>query len=174
MISMPLTKAAGLVAALTLVSVAFASPPASAGNTVTREPGALAQKASDLLGEVHQDAQGVLKSADTLEGYNRVPFLVDWRVDGSTLDRMCGQINKMEKMVSELRSMEGNLPHAQQAEINQLTPAMLELTDTAQMAINYLKNDQDRTMFSQYMSYANEMYTEAARIEHSTALPPAK
>jgi len=168
--SSPMLKVAGFLAALSLASAAFAAaPPASKGRFVTPDSGNLSQKAFRLLSKVHQDAQGVLKSADTLEGYNRESFMIDWRADATTLVRMQSQIDKLDHRVYQLHAMEGKLPQAQQTEINQITPAMLELTNTAQTAIDYLRNNQDRTMFAQYTAYAGEMYSEAARIEHATA-----
>lgn len=170
--SSPILKAIGFLAALSLASAVFAAaPPLSEGGSATPDSSGsnISQRAAGLLAKLHEDAQGVLKSADTLEGYNRESFMIDWRANASTLDRMRSQIDKMDQIVYRLRGIEGNLPQAQRAEINQITPATLELTDTAQTAIDYLKNNQDRTMFPQYMSYANELYGEAARIEHSTA-----
>ena len=164
-----LTKLAAFIAAIGLASTAFAgAPPAREGGPSTR---ALAANfsASGLLAKVHQDALAVRDSADTLEEYNRESFMIDWRADASTLDRMRSQIDDMSRMVYQLRSMEPNLPQGQQKEVDQIAPAMLELTNTAQVAIDYLKDNQDRTMFPQYTSYANEMYVEATRIIHSTA-----
>jgi uncharacterized protein (DUF1778 family) len=164
-----LTKVAGFLAGLSLASAAFAAtPPASQGGSATPDSGNLSQKASRQLARLHQDAQAVLKSADTLEGYNRESFMIDWRADARTLDRMRSRIDDMDHRVYLLRAMEGNLPQAQKAEINEITPAILELTNTAQTAIDYLRNNQDRTMFPQYTAYAGEMYSEAARIEHAT------
>jgi len=164
-------KAAGLIAAIGLASTAFAAaPPARGGGSPSGDLGAnLSQKASGLLAEVHQDALAVRDLAGTLEGYNREPFTTDWRDDASTFDRMRPQIDEIDRVVYELRSMEKNLPPAQQAEVNQVVPATLELTNTAQTAIDYLKDNQDRTMFPQFTSYADELYTEAVRIAQTTA-----
>lgn len=165
-----IAKVAGFLAALSLASATFAAtPPASAGRSAPLDSGNPSQKAFQLFAKLHQDAREVLKSADTLEGYNRESFMIDWRADATTLIRMQSQIDKMDRRVYQLRAMEGNLPQAQQAEINQITPAVLELTNTAQTAIDYLRNNQNRTMFSHYTAYAGEMYSEAARIEHATA-----
>jgi len=95
--------------------------------------------------------------------------MIDWRADALTLDSMKGQINKIDQTVNQLRAMEANLPQAQQSEINQLAPAAAELTNNAQLAIDFLNTNRDRTMFPPYTSYADEMYTEAARIVRSTA-----
>lgn len=161
----------GFIAAVGLASAALtAAPPARAGGSATAAVGAtLPQEASELLAKVHQEALGVRDSADTLEEYNRESFMIDWRADADTLERMRSQIDNMNRVVYQLRSMEGNLPQAQQAEVNQIAPAMLELTNTAQTAIDYLKNNQDRTMFPRYVSHANAMRVEANRIIHSTA-----
>ena len=158
-------KMTGVLAAFGLASALFAAAPP----TVADSAGNLTQKASGLLAEIHQNAQAVQRSADTLEGYNREALLLDWHADADKLDRMRGRINTIDQTVRQLRTMEMDLPHAQRSEINQIAPAAAELTDNAQLAINYLKTNQDRTMFAPYTSYANEMYSEAARIVHSTA-----
>jgi hypothetical protein len=164
-----IARAAGFLAALSLASAAFAAaPPASKGGSAAPDSGNLSQKAFQLLSKVHEDAQEVLKSADTLDWYNRESFMIDWRADATTLVRMQSQIDELDHSVYQLHAMEGKLPQAQQAEINQITPAMLELTNTAQTAIDYLRNNQNRTMFARYTAYAGEMYSEAARIEHAT------
>ena len=166
-----LLKLTGLLAALSLASTLFAAASAARADrpTAADTAGSLSQKASGLLAEIHQNAQEVLKSTDTLDEYDREAFMIDWRADARTLGRMKGEINKIDQMVYQLRAMEANLPQAQQSEINQVAPAAAELTNNAQLAIDFLHTSQDRTMFPPYTSYANEMYEEAARIVHSTA-----
>jgi cell division septum initiation protein DivIVA len=163
-------KLTGLLAAFSLASTLFAAAPPTRGGSPTAADIAAnrSQKASGMLAKVHQDAQSVVNSADTLNEYDREAFMIDWRADARTLESMRGRINKIDQMVHQLRAMEAKLPQAQQSEINQIAPAAAELTDNAQIAIDYLRNNQDRTMFPPYTSYADEMYTEAARIVHST------
>lgn len=166
-----LLKASGMLAAFSLAATLFAgAPPYRAGSsTVADTATSLSQKASGLLAEVHQDAQGVLDSADTLEQYNREAFLISWQADAFTLDTMHDQINDLDRSVEQLRVMEQNLPPAQQTEINQIAPAAVELTNTTQAAIDYLKDNQNRIMFPPYTSYAAEMHDQAARIVRSSA-----
>ena len=163
-------KMTGLLAAFSLASALFAAaPPARAGGpTVADTAGDLSQQASGLFAEIHQNARGVLNSADTLEEYDREAFMIDWHADAGRLDRMRDRINCIDRMVYQLRAMQANLPRAQQLEVNQIAPAAVELTNNAQLAITYLKTNQDRTMFPPYTSYAGEMYSEAARIVRST------
>jgi cell division septum initiation protein DivIVA len=159
-------KAAGALAALLLASAVFAAaPPRSEGNTATSS----SKRASDLFAEVHQDAQRITNSADTLEEYNRDAFMIDWRVDARTLDGMRARINQVDQAVQQLRRMQQNLPQAQQTEVKEITPAAMELTNTAQTAVDYLRHNQDRTMFQPYTSYADELRSEAVRIARSTA-----
>ena len=94
--------------------------------------------------------------------------MIDWRADARTLGSMKRKINTIDDMVYQLRGMEVKLPQAQQSEINQIAPAAAELTNNAQHAIRFLNTNQDRTMFPPYTSFADEMYSEAARIVHST------
>ncbi|HXX24637.1 MAG TPA: hypothetical protein VEO19_15940 [Terriglobia bacterium] len=170
-------KVAGFLAAPSLALVAFVTPaPASGGGPAPPVAAGrnLSLKASVLLARLHQHAYALQESADTLEGFNRATFLVDWRTDASTLVTMRAEVNRMDRILSRLRTMEKMLPSDQQAEINKTTPAVLELTNTDQAAANYLKNNQDSTMFPQYMAFASEIHDEAVRIERSTVTPAEK
>jgi len=153
----PVTKLAGFIATLALASAAFAAPP-------------LAPKdAPEMLSQLHEDAQQVRDSADQLEVYNREGLLIGWRADASVLEDMRYEINQMDQTLYRLQSIESALPRNEQAEISQITPAMVELTNTAQLAINFLRNNEDRTWVPAYTAYADEMYNEASRIAAQTA-----
>jgi methyl-accepting chemotaxis protein len=155
--SSPITKLAGFIAALALASAGFAAP-------------SLASKdAPDMLSQLHQDAQQVRDAADQLETYNREPFLAGWQANAEMLQSMRRQINQMDRTLYRLHTIEGTLPRNEQAEINEVTPAMVELTDTAQLAINFVRNHEDRVWMPKYTAYADEMYNEANRIEGQTA-----
>ena len=167
-------KVAGLFAALALASAAFAaSPPRSKDVLPTPDSSTrnLSQEASGLLAQLHQRAYSVRDSADLLEGYNREPLLIDWRIEAETLSGMQDQINKMDRILYRLQNMEKALPPEQRAEINEATPAAIELTDTAQAAIDFLNHNQQRIFVPSYTAYAGEMSSEAGRIERSTITP---
>jgi hypothetical protein len=169
-------KVVGFLAAFSLASAAFAAtPPVCKCGPPTPESYKwnFSQEASGLLAKLHQDAYRVRDSADYLEKYNREPFLIDWRTDAVTLDSIQDQIDKMDQILCRLRIIERVLPPEQQAEINEITAATVELTDTAQAAIHYLNNNQDRLFLPQYTAYAHEMYSEAGRIERSS-IPPGE
>jgi len=151
------TKLGGLFAALLLASAAFSAPP-------SRD-----RDASELLSQLHQDALQVRDSAAEMEANNRQPFLVDWRMNADTLEGMRAEINQMDQLVYRLHAVEETLPRNEQAEINEITPAMVELTDTAQLAINFVRNHEDRVWTPKYTAYADEMYSEANRIDQQTA-----
>jgi hypothetical protein len=164
-------KVVGFLAGLSLASAAFAAtrPVCQCGPpTPESYKWNFSKEAFGLLAQFHQDAYGVLESADTLEEYNREPFLIDWRADSVTLDSIRDQVNRMDQILCRLRTIERVLPPEQQAEINKITPATLELTDTAQAAIHFLDRNEDRLFLPSYAAYAREMYSEAARIERST------
>ena len=159
-----MTKLGGLLAAFSLAPLAFAGAPpmCSASRSET---------ASQMLSEIHQDAYQVRDYADRLEMYNREPFLISWQADARTLENMRDQINQMDQTLQRLRTMKAVLPQNEDAEINQITPAMVELSDTTQTAITYLRHNELLTWVPKYTAYAGEMYTEAGRIERATATP---
>lgn len=157
--SSSLTKVAGLFAALSLASAAFATMPPSAVNSM---------QASDLLATLHQDAFAVKDSASLLDAYNREPE-IGWEAEGATLESMRNRIDKMDQILYRLRTLKGTLPQDQRAEINEITPAMMELTNTAQTAIDFLNNNEHLLWMPKYTAYADEMYSEANRIEQGTS-----
>lgn len=170
-------KVVGYLAAFSLASAAFAAtqPVCQCGPpTPESYKWNFSKEASGLLAQFHQDAYGVRDSADTLEEYNREPFLIDWQADGVTLDSIRDQVNRMDQILCRLRTIERVLPPEQQAEINKITPATLELTDTAQAAIHYLDRNEDRLFLPSYAAYAREMYSEAGRIERATTASAEK
>jgi hypothetical protein len=172
-----MAKVVGFLGALALTSAAFAStPPASKCEPPTLAPQAwdFSKEASCLLSQLHEDAHEVRDSADTLEEYDREPFLIDYRNDGVVLDSIRDQVDKMDQILYRLRTIERVLPPEQRAEIDKIAPATLELTDTAQAAINYVNTNQDRLFFPSYTAYAHEMYSEAGRIERSTVTSAGK
>jgi hypothetical protein len=126
------------------------------------------------LVQLHQDAAGVRDSVDTLEEYNQDPLVIDWRADADTLDILRDQINQMDQILYRLQDIEKALPPEQQAEINAITPPMLELTDSTQAAIKFVNKYENRLWLPRYTAYADEMYSEVGRIERSTVTAGAK
>lgn len=172
-------KVVGFLAALSLTSAAFAAtPPASKCGPPTPEPQTwnFSKEASCLLSQLHEDAYQVRDSADSLEALDRERGLssIDWQIDAVTLDSMGDQINKMDQILSRLQTIEKVLPPEQRTEINETAPAVMELTDSADAAIDYLKTNHDRLFLPPYTAYAREMYSEAGRIERSTVAPAEK
>lgn len=151
-----MAKVVGSLAALLLACSAFAAPPLATAD------------AHDLLRQLHADAYQVRDAADQLEALNREPFQFSWETQAEALENMRDRINHMDGVLYELRSMEGMLPQGQQAEIDNAAPAMVELTDTTQAAIEFMNHNQDRLWVRQYTDYVNEMYSEASRAERST------
>ena len=154
-----MTKVACLLAAVSLPFSGFAinSPPT--------------QEASGLLTQLHQDASAVRTSADYLEALGRErdgDEINGWEADAITLENMRDQINQMDQIIYRLRNIESQLPQEQRSEINNITPAMVELTDITQAAIQYLDNHENDLAFSPYTEYAGEMYSEAERVERAT------
>jgi hypothetical protein len=172
-----MARLVGSLAALSLASAAFAAtPPVCKCGPPTPESYKwnFSKEASSLLAQLHQYAYSVRNSADILGEYDREPSLSDWRIDAVTLDSMRDQINKMDQILCRLRIIERVLPPEQQAEINKITPATLELTDTAQTAITFLHDNEELTWLPKYTAYAGKMYSEAGRIERGTVTSAEK
>jgi hypothetical protein len=154
-----MVKVVSFLASLLLACSAFAAPPIRTAD------------AHDLLRQLHDDAYQVRDAADQLEAYNREPFLIDWRIEADTLQSAKDEINHMDRTLDHLRAMQKALPQDEQAEINEVTPALVELTDTAQAAISFLNHNQNDLWMPQYTAYADEMYSEAGRVERYSLTP---
>jgi len=157
-----MAKLAGLLATLSLASVGFAAPAPCLNRS---------DAASQMLSQLHDEADQVRDSADLLEAYNREPSGIDWRIQADTLETMRDQINQMDQIMYRLRNMEGKLPQDEKAAINRIAPAVVELTDTTQTAITFLNNNELLTWLPKYQAYAREMYSEAGRVERYSATP---
>jgi len=154
-----MAKVIGFLAVLSLASSAFAAPMLRTTD------------AHDLLRQIHDDAYQVRDAADQLEAYNREPFLIDWRIEADTLQNMKYQINHMDRALYRLRAVEGGVPQDERAQINEIAPAMVELTDSAQAAIVFLNNNENLLWVPKYTAYADEMYSEACRVEQYSLAP---
>ena len=162
-----MANVAGLVAAMSLPVAGFAATQPTAESQVWNLP----NEASSLLSQLHKNACRVRNLADQLQMYDRERGATDgvgWQADADLLETMRNRINKMDQMTYRLRVMGSKLPQAQRHEISKMEPAMLELTDTAQTAIEFLDNNENHLGFAPYPSYAGELYAEARRVEHAT------
>lgn len=154
-----MAKVVGFLAVLSLASSAFAAPPLTSTD------------ARDMLRQLHDDAFQVRDAADQLEAYNREPFLIDWRMQAETLENMKYHINHMDRELARLRAVQGKVPQDERAQINEIAPAMMELTDSAQAAIDFLNNNEHLLWMPKYTDYADEMYSEACRVERYSVTP---
>ena len=151
----------GVLAAFSLATFLFAaSPPA--------------QQASNLLNRLHDNAFKVRDWADQLQAYDRVPTLVSWEMDADALDHMRTHINRMDRILHRLQTMEGSLPQDQRLEINQIAPPMIELTNTTQIAIQFMRNHEDLIFLPKYTAYLDQMFSEASRVERDSGTRPGR
>jgi len=169
-----MAKVAAFLAALSLASAAFAAtPPAKEGASANadssgRQP---SFKASKLFREFHENAFEVQDWADKLQAYDRAPTLVSADLDAVALDHMRDRINHMDQILERLRSIEKSLPQDQRAEVNQIAPALVELTDTTQAVIHFLNNPDDLLFVPSYEGYLDQIYSESSRVERCSAAP---
>lgn len=127
-----------------------------------------AKEASGLLEHMHADAYNAQFAADKLNSFNFERDNMDWHADADQLSTERYYDNDMDRILCRLRTIQRVLPPNQQAEITALTPPVLEITDTTQDAIEYVRHNEDRLMLPQYTGLADAMYNEASRIEQAT------
>jgi hypothetical protein len=111
---------------------------------------------------MHMDAYRVENSADHLASYFSEPELIAWETDSGVLYRLSHRDDDME-------STQRMLPPAQQAEIKKIAPAVVELTDCTQAAIQFLNLHQLNLFLPQNEGYARDIYNEASRVVAATA-----
>jgi hypothetical protein len=87
------------------------------------------------------------------------------------LEEMRNEINQMDETLHQLRAREGNLPRNEAAEIDRITPAMVELTNSTQSAITYMNNNHADLFAPQFTDYTHEMFAEASRVERFSSAP---
>ena len=126
------------------------------------------KEATGLLYQMHGDAYQAENAADRLESFYRQPELIDWQTDAGVLNRESYWENDMDRILCRLRTIQRVLPAGQQAEIHALAPPVIELTDSAQAAIQFLRLHESQLVLPQYEGYATDMYNEASRVEAAT------
>jgi len=127
------------------------------------------REAAGLLDQVHTEAYDASSAAARLESFGFEPDTINWQAHASLLSQEKRVVNQMDTQFCRLRSIERVLPASQQTEINRLAPALIELTDSTQNAIQFLSQNEEDLWSRQYEQYAPAMYQEASRVEAATA-----
>ncbi len=167
--SLRLRNLVGYLVILVLPAVTFAATqPGSGGVPSTRESN-LSKEAGGLLNQMHMDAYRVENSADHLASYFSEPELIAWETDSGVLYRLSYRDDDMDRILSRLRSMQRMLPPDQQEEIKKIAPAVVEITDCTQAAIQFLNLHQLNLFLPQNEGYARDIYNEASRVVAATA-----
>jgi hypothetical protein len=124
------------------------------------------KEAAELLNQIHTEAYQSKDAAARLASYDRGERnLIDWRVDASLLSQEKDWANDMDRKLCRLRIIERVLPADQQAEIKALTPAVIEVTDNTELAIQFLNDHHDELGLPHYAALAGELYNESSRAE---------
>lgn len=126
------------------------------------------KEATGLLYQMHGDAYQAENAADRLESFYRQPELIDWQTDAGVLNRESYWENDMARILCRLRTIQRVLPAGQQAEIHALAPPVIELTDSTQAAIQFLRRHETQLVLAQHEGYVTDMYNEASRVEAAT------
>ena len=160
-----LCKAVSLAAAMSIVPGLLAasstgcqdgSPtPESYTWNFPKEAGTLLQRM-----QIHADKARDL--ADHLRAYDRSD--VDWHADSILLEQMRSQVNIMDEELCRLRTIERVALPWQRKAIDRVEPAVLELSDVTEAAIEYLNSNQENLWNPDYIADANYMYKDANRI----------
>jgi hypothetical protein len=122
------------------------------------------REASSLLQKIQDRAAKARNLAAKLQSFDGEPGENGWHMDGRVLNRLKAQVNPMDAMLCRLRRIQrATLPWQQKA-IQRIAPAVTELTNTTQYALNYLNAHRQRLWAPTYTGDANDMYSEANRI----------
>jgi hypothetical protein len=129
------------------------------------------KEAAGLLAQIHSEAYQAKNAAERLESFEFERQMYDWRADASILNREKYWANDMDRILCRLRTIQRVLPADQQQEIEALTPAVIEVTDTTQAAMQYVRQHQEELFLPTYKAYSEDLSAEASRIEAATATP---
>ncbi len=157
------------VVAFLLLPAAVAAAPGAASRTVPNigpNPSPSASKAAFLLQQIQADAFKVRNEADQLESYNMNEEM-DWRTHADRWEMMRDQINHMGQVLQQLEINKADLPPWERKAVDRIRPALLELADNTQSAIEFVNNNHEKLFAPSYSVYAVETRDEAHRIETS-------
>jgi len=127
-------------------------------------------EAADLLSQVNVDSYYAERAAARLESYDRAEReLIDWHADAAVLSRERYWANDMDRKLCRLETIKRVLPAAQRAEINEVAPAILEVTNTTQATMQYLRANPNQLFIAAYENYADALYSEARRAKAASA-----
>ena len=129
------------------------------------------KEATGLLSQMHIDAYHAENLADRIVSFRGERTLMGWREDAGLLTREKYWDNKMDTTLCRLRLIKRVLPPGQQAEINKLAPAAIEVSDTTQATIHFLNHHEDQLWRPSYTGLTEDIAQEAGRVEAATAYP---
>lgn len=127
------------------------------------------KEAAGLLNQIHSDAYHARNVADTLTSLDHETVELGWQAFSDQLGRESIWDNNMDRILCRLRVIEPVLPAVQQAEINKLTPPVLEITDTTEAEIRFLNDHQEDLFEPEFTGFIPDIYSEANRIEVASA-----
>jgi len=166
-----ITKAICYLSTVVLPAVTFgaALPVAKSGSSASEQN--LSEKAEGLLNRIHADAYHAAYNADRLNSFEFLssPDMLAWETHSYVLSREAYWTNNMDRLLTQLRTMQHELPANQRAEVKTLTPALLELTDSTQAAILFVNQHEDELFLQQYRDDVKAIDNEATRVEAVSA-----
>jgi hypothetical protein len=127
------------------------------------------KEAARILTQIHADAYQASDVADMLEAFNREPTEISWQADASQLRKLSALDNRMDKMLCRLQEIDRVLPADQQAEIKQLAPPVIELSDNTRAASQALSSHETAPFASQYRGLVPILDADANRAETASA-----
>jgi len=150
------------------VLLSAASRPAPDGRPVSKSQSHGFQKeASNLLQQIKADAVTVSILADELHSYSYPPSEINFVSQGSLLNDARDQVNQMDQMLTRLRTIRRVTMPWEQKAIDRVTPAIIELTNATQSAVDFLNGHQDFPFSSSYLADSANMYKDASRVARS-------
>jgi len=160
-----LSKGVLIAAALCLAPAALPASPKPAGQGVVAvNPQASPGDTASLLEQVRVEALSIKNNADQLQMLLRESTQDFWEGDAALLEDVRDQVNKLNKLVYDVRVHQAEASPLQQEVIARVTPSVIELVGTTQDALTTLNNNQSRVYMSDLPNLANDIYTEASRV----------
>jgi hypothetical protein len=122
------------------------------------------KEASGLLAQMKSQAIQVRSLADTLQSLDREANENFWQSDATILDQARTHVNDMDQMLCRLETIRRVTNPWEKRAIADVAPSVVELSDSTQDAMNYLRGHEQTLMFPAYTNQAEVMYDKSNRI----------
>ncbi len=150
-----------------LLLAAAGHPKATPQGETSSAVSTFTDESAPLLLQLKEQATNVRDLASKWQSYNREPFAMDWRMHAYLLNQMRRQVNALGTTMMEIQNLPQNASAQAQQAMGQIAPRVVEISNTTQNAMDYLRDNHDDLFNPTYTSDANFLLDRADQIIQS-------